>query len=278
MIAGTSSPEPISEIKTGIKGYYSLVQYCPDPSRAEVANVGVLLFCPETHFIDVRTAASNQHVARFFGRESYDPERLRALKRFIEDRVRLYHTQFKTLDDLNRFIESRANDIIIAQPRPVKVFNPASDLYRLFDELVGGKPRMPDRHRQFLKSVDDRLDVPSLELRLRRDVPVTLPNIGSVLHYRYAFNNGRQNLVKPTLFPANEQKMANTAFRLGGEGVQLHNHVDSQLVVICGFEDDQTAISSAHRLTRVLKDYPVRAVMQSDLGDYVKEIERVAHL
>ncbi|HVV70601.1 MAG TPA: DUF3037 domain-containing protein, partial [Verrucomicrobiae bacterium] len=242
MIAGASSPEKTA---ASAKGYYSLVQYCPDLSRAEAANVGVLLFCPDKHFIDVRTTASNQHVARFFGRDSFDPERLRTLKRFIEDRVRLYHQHFKTMDDLNRFIESRANDIIISQPRPVKVFNPETDLQKLYEELVGGKARTPNNRRHFLQGIDDTFNVPALKEKLQRDVEVELPSIGSKLHYRYAFNNGRQNLIRPTLFPANEQKLANVAFRLGGEGVQLDKHLDKQLIVICGFEDSKTGDSSA---------------------------------
>lgn len=278
MIAGTGSPERLEEVPVGLKGYYSLVQYCPDPSRAEVANVGVLLFCPEKHFIDVRTDASNQHIARFFGRDNFDAERLRTLKRFIEDRVRLHHTQFRTMDDLNRFIESRANDIIIGQPRPMKVFNPESDLQRLYEELVGGKARIPDKHRQFLKMIDDGFDVPALKEKIQRDVEIELPIIGSRLHYRYAFNNGRQNLVRPTLFPASEQKMANVAFRLGGEGVQLAKHLDKQLVVFCGFEDSRSAASSADRIRRVMEDYSVRTVLQSELGDFVAEVERVAHV
>src|SRR5262249_23010391 len=153
----------------------------------EAANVGVLLFCQDRNFIDVRTAASNQHIARFFGRESYDPERLRSLKRFIEDRVRL--SKIKTMDDLNRFIESRANEILIGQPRPMKVFNPESDLQKLYEELVGGKARTPDKHRQFIRAVDDKFDVPELRQKVQRDVEIELPIIGSRLHYRYAFNN-----------------------------------------------------------------------------------------
>jgi hypothetical protein len=34
-----------------IKGYCLLILYCPDLSRLEAANVGVILFCPEAHFI-----------------------------------------------------------------------------------------------------------------------------------------------------------------------------------------------------------------------------------
>lgn len=36
------------------KGYYSLVQYCPDRSRMESANLGVVLFCPDLDFLDVK--------------------------------------------------------------------------------------------------------------------------------------------------------------------------------------------------------------------------------
>ncbi len=30
------------------RGYYCLIQYSPDPSRLEAANVGVVLFCPKS--------------------------------------------------------------------------------------------------------------------------------------------------------------------------------------------------------------------------------------
>lgn len=35
------------------KGYYSIVQYCPDPSRLEAVNIGLALFCPEISFLKV---------------------------------------------------------------------------------------------------------------------------------------------------------------------------------------------------------------------------------
>lgn len=38
-----------------MKGYYSIIQYCPDLSRFEAANVGVLLFCPERAFLKALT-------------------------------------------------------------------------------------------------------------------------------------------------------------------------------------------------------------------------------
>ena len=49
------------------RGYYSLIQYCPDLSRLEAVNVGVVLFCPEPRFIEARTSAGNDKPRRLFG-------------------------------------------------------------------------------------------------------------------------------------------------------------------------------------------------------------------
>ena len=44
------------------KGYFCLVQYCPDLARQEVANVGVLLFSPDHDFLEARLVTGNQRV------------------------------------------------------------------------------------------------------------------------------------------------------------------------------------------------------------------------
>ena len=46
------------------KGYYSLIQYCPDLGRLEAANVGVLLFCPERGFLKFSTRTRSVCPAR----------------------------------------------------------------------------------------------------------------------------------------------------------------------------------------------------------------------
>src|SRR5262249_55766133 len=124
-----------------VKGYYSLIQYCPDLSRLEAANIGVLLFCPEPHFIDARTASSNQRIRRFFGSGERDWARVNAAKAATEDRVKAEGEHFRTLEDLERSTATRANEIQLTPPRPMKVFNPAQDLELLFEELVGGPAR-----------------------------------------------------------------------------------------------------------------------------------------
>jgi len=52
------------------KGYFSLVQYCPDVARQEAVNVGVVLLCPEQKFIGVKITPGNQRIRRFFWRRS----------------------------------------------------------------------------------------------------------------------------------------------------------------------------------------------------------------
>ncbi len=123
------------------KGYYSVIQYCPDRSRMEAANVGVMLLCPALGFVGVRTSTGNDRIRRFFGRKSFDAERVNAAKRGIEQRIEIDRESFRTPDDLVRFIDTRGNDIVLTAPRPVKVMDPAADLDQLFRELVGGRSR-----------------------------------------------------------------------------------------------------------------------------------------
>lgn len=48
------------------KGYYSILQFVPDLERSEGANIGVVLFCPDKRFLDVKVSHNNDHVRHFF--------------------------------------------------------------------------------------------------------------------------------------------------------------------------------------------------------------------
>jgi hypothetical protein len=122
---------------TPTKGYYSLVQYCPDSFRMEVANVGILLFCPDLRFLDVKLAEGNDRVRRFFGRGNFDPQHLNDAKHALENRLRMDRDAFRTLEELTRFIETRGNSLVFTLPRPTKVFDPTTELDDLFNKLVG---------------------------------------------------------------------------------------------------------------------------------------------
>jgi hypothetical protein len=106
------------------KGYYSLIQYCPDLSRLEAANVGVLLFCPERRFIKARVSHNNDRIRRFFSPEQADWKKIDAMKDAVANRLAVESEAFNTLEDLQRFIALQANEIQLTLPRPMKVFEP----------------------------------------------------------------------------------------------------------------------------------------------------------
>jgi hypothetical protein len=262
------------------RGYYSLIQYCPDPSRAEGANVGVLLFCPELKFIEARTAAGNDRVRRFFGRTSFDPDRLRAAKRAMEYRLRKEQENFQTLDDLNHFIETRANDLTLTPPRPMKVSDPKAELQGLFKELVGGRARKEPPPPE-LRELDQLLRQPKLENRIQFDKRVRVPLIGRELRVPYAYQNGALNLIKPHRFPESEDTATSAAMRLAVQGDLLYRHkedeIERRLIVVSTFGQSQVDQSLRDRISKILEEYHTRLVPQAKIPEFVREIDREAH-
>lgn len=117
--------------------YYSILQYVPDPERAEGVNVGVVLICPEEGFLKAKTSADNDRVLRFFGeRSDLDLQRLAALKRAFEERIEMEAGRIKTLEDFEQFVATRANHLRLTTPRPIKVSEAEAELDSLFASLV----------------------------------------------------------------------------------------------------------------------------------------------
>ena len=79
------------------KGYYSLIQYCPDLARLEAANIGVILFCPERGFLRAKTAQGNDRIRRFFGSQDNDWTQINAVKNAIINRLEVTGKDFKNL-------------------------------------------------------------------------------------------------------------------------------------------------------------------------------------
>ena len=123
------------------KGYYSLIQYCPDLGRLEAANIGVLLFCPERYFLKALTSNNNRHIIRFFGNEGHDWVRINSFKIGLADRIAIEGRDILTLEQVEKFIAGRANLLQITLPRPMKVNDPNEDLEALFKELVAEPSR-----------------------------------------------------------------------------------------------------------------------------------------
>ena len=121
-----------------IGGYYSIIRYVPDTVRGEGANIGVVLLCPETGFLDVQISKGNDRVRRFFKKEpKLDLGQLNNLKEEFVGRILAAQSDIATLDDLKKFISTRANCFQMTEPRFLKTDNPESEVKLLFDRMVG---------------------------------------------------------------------------------------------------------------------------------------------
>ncbi len=262
------------------RGYYSLIQYCPDLSKAESVNVGVLLFCPDMKFIDARTSSGNDRVRKFFGRESFDSARLQAAKRAIETRLRLCREDFRTVDDLDHFIETRANELLMTAPRPIKVFNPEADLDALFKELVGGRVKK-EVHVPEIPQLDQAFRSSSFVNRVQFDQQVEIPVLGREIHVPYAYRNGALNLIKPQQFPKTEGNVKETAMRLAIEGDLLSRHAaedgTKRKLIVVSVTAQSGDGEREDWIRRILKEYHTRLVVPSQLEEFVQEVNREAH-
>ncbi len=97
-------------------GYYSVVQYCPDASRLEAINIGVLLFSPAHAFLRVRFGNAKTAIHELFGDQDWD---------FIEKQERALESrlarEITTLDDLDVVVSTQANAVTLTTPRSTKL-------------------------------------------------------------------------------------------------------------------------------------------------------------
>ena len=194
------------------QGYYSLVQYCPDPARAEVANVGVLLFSPGHNYLDVRLSKSVRHVRSVFKGRDLDADQIIHAKQAIKERVARQKNDFQTLDDLKHFISLRFNTVLLTPPRSIVVEDPHAQLESLFQELVG-----PESRRRSMPRPYPELEVffrqPEIAPHVEFDKEIVIPKYNRTLKMPYVFTNGRVYHVMPHRFTS-----ASEAFRIMGEG------------------------------------------------------------
>lgn len=265
------------------RGYYSLIQFCPNPSRLEAVNVGVVLFCPELGFLSARTCGDNRRARKIIAREQFDEHALNAAKHAIANRFVADRSAFRSIEDLQAFVERRANALQLTTPRPVKVFDPPRDLDSLFDELVGGValrvstkrvPAVPE-----LEALFQRLQ---REGRAQLNVSLTVPVLGSQLRVPYTYQNGVLNLVKPERFPEDRGKALRIAGQLALHGDLLRRHQEqlgqpAELIVVASYPECADLGDAPERIADVLSEYEVPTVNSAGLRDFIARVESEAH-
>lgn len=263
------------------RGYYSLIQYCPDASRLEAANVGVLLFCPDPHYIRAKTIRSNDRVRRIFGPDyQIDTRHVNVLKQGIEDAIAIEGQYICTLGDLEAFIGGLANEVRITQPRPMRVTSPDEGLDELLRVLVpGDRGRRQGMHdglkaRRALREV---LGEPELEGHIRRDMSVRVPAFHDEWLIPYAYQNGRLNLVRPVDFGKTKPLEKACQNAIAGESLWANPDPiagERKLVVVASF--DAEAQEHEGTILELLRGHQVTTYSVTDLGPLVADVRASA--
>jgi len=265
-------------IMNATKGYFCLVQYCPDIARAEAANVGVVLFSPEHRFIRARVSESIRRIRRFFGEDVEGYRHLNAMKEALVKRLEVERADFSTLEDLQNFVGTRANKIILTQPKPLKVFEPQQDLEALFRELVleSAKPLTLQATVPLRERLDNVLTEQTVKKYVRTKLKVTVPALQETLTIPYGFQNGRMNLIRPIEFKHQAETSVRTAAcRYGMEGLSLFNHPNPefgpmQMIVVGDFAN--APANSSRLVADVFAESNVRLFTPDALDTLRQEI------
>jgi len=261
------------------RGYYCIIQFCPDLGRLEAANIGVLLFCPSLGFLRARMSKDNARIRHFFGDEGHDWVRINSFKLGIEERLEVERDEIRSLEALETFIARRANLIQISPPRPMKVNDPEKDLAQLFKDLVGGQARMP-QGPNLRKFLGQKFTTAGLNQKIQKDIRVRVPIFESQIDIPYGFQNGRYNLIQVARFQAANPNDANvTACRYAVQGESLYQHPDPQLgqlqlILVGQFGSAQA--DSRSRVKRILEANHVRLYPATEVDRLVEEIKQTA--
>ncbi len=262
-------------------GYYCLVQFCPNPARAEVANIGVLVFCPDAKFLETRLVHGNDRIRRIFGDE-FDSNLVDGAKEALQARLIEDKINFQTLDDLNKFIVTRANDVRITVPRFLKTEDPYQELDNLFNEFVGGRSRTLKEKNPVLTKINQLFSRPSLKGRIETKKKITLPFVEKIIEFPYAYRNGIQNLIQlPEYSPRNDQ-WYHKAFELAGEGYSIQKNMDNtnvarKVIIIPIIEQTSGSQKIEKNIRDIFIDHKIEVIESSEVEKYVDRVEDEAH-
>ncbi len=262
------------------RGYYCLIQFCPDPSRAEAVNLGVLLFCPERGFIKAELSSSNQRARRIVSTDIFDSESINRAKMSIQSRLEVDHYSFKTLDDLQHFVDTRANILKLTQPRPIKVIDPQKDLINLFKELVGGPAIEIVRKKVTFPELDHFFQGLAHNGRARLNEEIKVPVVGTSIRFPYTFQNEIPNLVKPCDFSIQEEQAIHRAQYLAIVGDLFNKKVSQSerknLIVVSNFHRNNNP-SIENRINELFKCYEIENYQRDRISEFMSHVESIAH-
>jgi hypothetical protein len=217
-------------------------------------------------------ATANDRVRRFFGTAGDDLRWLDSLKESFEKRIEVSEASLTAVEGFRRFIETRANKLVLTLPRPVKVREPHQELNALFSELVDHRERR--QHKvAVLEEFDAAMRKPSLAGRVRFDKRVEVPIIGRTIDIPYWYTNGHTHYIKPVRFG---EKPIDRGIELATEGDLIQRKSGCRVVIVPALPTSGTAATRS-RLTDLFHEYKLRTVWDENRDEFVAEVERTAH-
>jgi len=259
---------------TARKGLYSIIQYCPDISRLEVANIGVLLFVPEDHFFEAKMSRSNNRARKVFGKGSFDNSWLKRTKAMFAERVKAEAAS--SLDEFKHFIDTRMNDIILTAPRPVRVYEADRTLADLFEAIVEiESPRRKEtadtrRSPAFVK-LENAFEREPFRGKIERDRRIPIPALHKDLNAPFAYQNGKLNLIIPRSFKSASAVSQGSELSVKANYLKRVNIAESTIIPEC--EDEQ----AAEIVLAIFETERIEFVLPEQLEAFVHKVAQEIH-
>ncbi len=259
------------------KGYYSIVQFCPDLVRREKVNIGVVLLVPERAFLQSRMVSDNDRVRHFFGTTGDDAKMLTEFKKSFAARIEAEHGSITTVESFKKFIDTRGNQIQLTEPAFVKVRECQQTIDSLFEQLVGGKAKSPKRE-SFTQSLEKRFDAAGLGDIVCKDITLPVPILNKETKVPFGFQNGSFHLLQPVTFESGKEEVNfNRALKYSMEGQIFQANPDDsygslKFNVIGRFGSQSDP--SIPIVKNVLAQSNVRLHLDHDLSSLMDEILR----
>jgi len=230
------------------RGYYSVVQYCPDRFRAEAVNVGLVVMCPEPHSVRVKITSRYDRARKLFGIRKPELKNLKLATDAFKSRIDSSAEDIRTLEDLAGFGASRANDLRLTEPRLAKILDFREDLVRLFSELVNEPATAAMAEQSPAEVLPPRLSEVFYRLEQQQKIwkpgPITVPIFKRRLDIPYAYQNGVVNFIKPHVFPDSKRAETQAAtLAVNGDLIKKHpvDGTEQRLIVVSTQESDKQA-------------------------------------
>jgi hypothetical protein len=256
------------------RGYYSLVQYCPDLSRLEGVNIGVLIYDSSTQRLRLRVLKSHRRIGQFFGKQDWTF--VDRLKNSLVDR--LGRESFSSKDELQKFISKRANAIQLTPLQPVIINEIDQDIDKLFEELVS--PVTAQRRKRIDRDLGERLLAAGVKQMVRPSVSVHFPFFDEPVRAPFGYQNGRFNLLAPVQFTSDLRDVIAKAGERAFEGKILYENPDPGLGMLClnvvAKFPEEFGDQSKRLIENVLTEHHVKFYNFEDLSPLVEDIKDAA--